>query len=157
MELYKTKKYITNLEGVKKKLEKYGVAIIPSLLNEDECEEMRNGMWDYLEKVTKDFDTPIDRNDNKTWNQLSKLWVKHSMLIQQWKIGHAQFIWNLRQNPKIVNVFSKLWNTKPEDLLVSFDGASFHMPPEITKKGWFSSSNTHAHFLLENYRLYCSS
>ena len=39
-----------------------------------------------------------------------------------------------KTKPKIVNVFSKIWNTKPEDLLVSFDGASFHMPPEITKK-----------------------
>jgi hypothetical protein len=137
MDLYKTRKYITNIDGVKKKLEKYGVAIIPSLLNENECEAMKKGMWDYLEQVTKDFETPINRNDNKTWSELSKLWVKHSMLIQQWKIGHAQFIWNLRQNPKIVNIFSKIWNTKPEDLLVSFDGASIHMPPEITKKGWF--------------------
>ena len=34
---------------------------------------------------------------------------------------------------------SHFWNVKPEDLLVSFDGASVHMPPEVTGSGWFSS------------------
>ena len=144
MNLYKGKKYNTNINGVKKKLEKYGVAIIPSILNEEECNNMIKGMWNYLEEITKNFDIPIDRNNNKTWKEISKLWMKHSMLIQQWGIGHAQFNWNLRQNKKIINIFSKIWDTKPENLLVSFDGSSFHMPPEITNRGWFRG-NTWLH------------
>jgi hypothetical protein len=144
MDLYKGKKYNTTIDGVKKKLEKYGVAIIPSILNENECNKMKEGMWNYLEQITKNFEIPINRNNDKTWGELSKLWVKHSMLIQQWKIGHSQFNWDLRQNKKIINVFSKIWNKKPEELLVSFDGASVHMPPEITKKGWFRG-NTWLH------------
>jgi len=59
------------------------------------------------------------------------------MLIQHWQIGHAKFLWDLRQNPKIVDIFAKLWNVSSEELLVSFDGFSFHMPPEITKRGYY--------------------
>jgi len=39
----------------------------------------------------------------------------------------------VRQNPKVVNVFQKLWNK--EEVLTSFDGASIHLPPEKTNKG----------------------
>ena len=70
------------------------------------------------------------------------MYPKHSMLIQHWSIGHAQFIWDVRTNLKVIEPFEKIWSTEnghpvlKEDLLVSFDGASFHFPPEITKFGW---------------------
>jgi hypothetical protein len=54
------------------------------------------------------------------------------MIIKYWNIGHCQMAWDLRQNPKIVDVFAKFYNVKPDELLVSFDSSSFHMPPEIT-------------------------
>jgi hypothetical protein len=38
-------------------------------------------------------------------------------------------MWDLRQDPRIVNVFAQIWNT-PE-LIVSMDGMSFMCPPEI--------------------------
>ena len=60
------------------------------------------------------------------------------MLLQHWKVGHSQFIWNLRQNPKIVNIFAKIWDCKQDELLTSFDGASFHLPSEITKREIFA-------------------
>jgi hypothetical protein len=59
------------------------------------------------------------------------------MLIQHWNIGHAQYVWDIRQNIKIIDVFSKIWNCKKDELLVSFDGVAYHMPPEITKRGWY--------------------
>jgi len=57
--------------------------------------------------------------------------------------------WNVRQNPKVVDVFAKIWNVKLEDLLVSFDGASIQLPPEITgfgfgdDKKWFHSDQNY--------------
>ena len=141
MELYEGSRYYTTPAELLKTLDQYGVAIIPNLLNEDECQAMKDGMWDYLETVSQDFTTPINRSIESSWSNISELWVKHSMLMQHWSIGHAQFIWELRQNPKVVDVFSKIWGKPAEDLLVSFDGASFHMPPEVTKKGWFRGKN----------------
>jgi hypothetical protein len=59
------------------------------------------------------------------------------MLIQHWSIGHAQHVWDLRQNPKIVDVFAKIWDCNREDLLTSFDASSFHFPPEDTNRGYY--------------------
>jgi hypothetical protein len=58
------------------------------------------------------------------------------MLLQHHGLGHAEYIWKLRQNLKIILIFSTLWNVPPMRLLVSFDGISVHLPPESTRKGW---------------------
>jgi hypothetical protein len=137
MTIYEYEKYIATKDDVKIILDTYGVAIIPNILNEEECEEMNNGMWDTLETLTELWDKPIKRDIPESWREMQKLYPKHSMLIQNWSIGHAQYLWNIRQNPKVVEIFAKIWNCKPEDLLVSFDAASYHMPPETTNLGWY--------------------
>jgi hypothetical protein len=135
---YECDRYLCdNVDNVKEKLDKYGVAILSGVLTKGECDSMKSGMWDYLEKVSEKFTKPIKRDEPDSWKELKQLWPKHSMLIQQWSIGHAQFIWDLRQNPNVLDVFAKLWSTTPDNLLTSFDGASFHMPPETTGSGWF--------------------
>ena len=141
MNLYEQDRFVTTIPNIRQKLQECGVAIIPNLLNEQECEDMKNGMWDYLEHISTNFQTPIRRNNPQSWKELKQLYPKHSMLIQQWGIGHAQFIWNLRQNPKILNAFSTIWDVPASELVVSFDGASFHMPPETTGAGWFKGKS----------------
>lgn len=137
MSQYEYEKYITTKEKLKETLSEFGVAIIPNVINEQEIENMKKGMWEYLEHITKKFPTPISRNQPESWKELYKLYPIHSMLLQHWGIGHAQFLWDLRQNEKILDIWSHLWNVKKENLLVSFDGASIHMPPETTGRGWF--------------------
>ncbi len=128
--------YVSSLSTVKKTLDKYGVAIIPNILTEKECEKMYSGAWDYLEHISQTWDIPMKRNDESTYREFYKLMPLHSMLLQHFGIGHSQFCWDVRQNPKVIEVFSTIWNTK--DLLTSFDGASIHFPPEITGKGWYT-------------------
>lgn len=140
---YEYRKYVTNQSDLLVTLDKYGVAIIPAVLDNDEIDKMRSGAWDYLEHITSNFELPISRDNSATWRELRKLYPKHSMLIQQWGIGHAQYVWDIRQNPKIVNIFANIWGTKPDDLLVSFDGASIHMPPEKTNCGWLRKAKYH--------------
>jgi len=133
---YEFEKYVTTKENVMETINKFGVAIIPNLLNNEECDEMAFGMWDTLETISQTWEIPINRNNPESWKNIKKLFPMHSMLIQHWSIGHAQFIWNLRQNPKCAEIFSRIWDCEPNDLLTSFDAASFHMPSEITKVGW---------------------
>lgn len=138
-------KYITSSSRLKETLNKYGVAIIPQVLDDKECADMLSGMWDYIEHITKEWTDPhkpVNRNDKSTWREFYKLLPLHSMLMQHFGVGHAQVSWNLRENPKIVNIFAELWNVKPEELLVSFDGMSFGMPPEGTNKGYFRSKKS---------------
>ncbi len=137
MDLYEGEKYHTTKENLRQTLEEYGVAIIPNVLDEQECNHMFNGIWDYFEHISQTWETPLDRNDESTFRGFYDLFPMHSMLIQYFSIGHNQASWNVRQNPKIVDIFSHFWNVYPEDLLVSFDALSFNIPPEITNKGWF--------------------
>ena len=135
------KNYSTTLENLKKDLKKNGVAVIHNILDNKEINEMRVGMWQTLEHISKKFKLPINRNDKESWKSYFELYPLHSMLLQHFGLGHAQFIWNIRQNPKIVSVFSKLWNCKNDELLTSYDGLSIHFPPEITKRGWYRSND----------------
>jgi hypothetical protein len=133
----------TTPEGAKQMLDEFGVAVIPSILSKQECIQMQTGMWDTLEHLTQAWEEPIHRDRPSSWRDMSKLYPKHSMLHQHHGIGHAPFIWNVRQHPACVNVFSHLWQCPPEDLLCSFDGASFHMPPEVTGRGSFRNAWLH--------------
>ena len=134
---YEFEKYVTTKENLKETLAKYGVAIIPSVLNAEECSNIVDGQWNFFEHITKDWAIPIDRNNEASWRGFYSLYPKHAMLIQNYGVGHAQVCWDARQNPKIVDVFSNLWDCPQEDLLVSFDGMSFNLPPETTKRGWY--------------------
>ena len=136
-------KYVCDINNINITLEKYGIAIIENVINDNEIQEMINGMWGFLENATKQLPIPIDRTKIETYKEFKNLYPIHSMLVQHWGIGHAQFIWNLRQNKNIINIFSKIWNISEDNLLVSFDGASFHMPQEITGYGEFKNEWYH--------------
>ena len=133
---YSTTKYLTTAKNLERKLAKYGVAIIPNVLGEQECKEMVDGFWDFFEHISQEWEVPLNRDVKESWSQFSKLYPMHSMLIQHWGIGHSQFIWDIRQNEKVVDIFAQFWKCPKEALQVSFDGASFSCPPEGTNRGW---------------------
>ena len=125
-----SEKYMCTLETLKETLNKYGVAILPSVLNEEDCQKMMDGMWDFLEnatkkleipmdpkKATKKLEIPMDRKNPSTWKQMVHLWPLHNMLIKQFGIGQCQMLWNVRQNPKVGQGFTKIWDAPMEDLL----------------------------------------
>jgi len=135
------KSYNTTLNNVKNYLEEYGVAVIPNILNNEELNSMRTGMWDYIEYKTYYLQTPIDRNNINTWDTWYSLKPYKDMLLKNINIGQSQFIWDIRQNLNVVNVFATIWNVKPTELFTSFDAISFHLPPEITNKGWYDNED----------------
>jgi len=53
MDTYEYEKYITNSDNLKETLQKYGVAIIPNVINDTECNNTVNGMWEYFEHITQ--------------------------------------------------------------------------------------------------------
>ena len=136
METYQELKYNSNIINLRDTINEFGVAVIPNVLDENECNELLDSMWNYFETITQSWNIPISRHNQDTWKEIYKLFPLHSMLIQYFNIGHAQFAWNARQNEKIIDIFAHFWNCNKEDLLVSFDGSSFHLPPEVTKRGW---------------------
>jgi len=128
---YVYEKYVSTLDTVKDTLEKYGLAIIPNILKDTEIKAMNSGIWDYLEHASSKMDVPIHRDKPKSWRTYEEYFAEKSMLLQKFGVGHAQHMWDLRQNPTIVKVFETIYSTS--DLAVSFDGTSFGLPPEKTK------------------------
>ena len=141
---YEFEKYVCTKETLKATIDLYGVAVIPSVLNEEECNNMVKGIWDFFEHISNSWEMPINRNNKESWSGFYKLFPLHSMLIQHWNVGHAQASWNVRQNIKIVEIFAHFWGCSVNDLLVSYDGLSFNLPPEVTKRGW-NRGNTWYH------------
>lgn len=128
--MWECERYECDINEAKSKLERYGVAIIKGVLDEKECESMKSGMWEFLNGVGDG----IREDDPETWVKLQSMYPKHGMLIQNFKVGHNKFVWDIRQNEKVVNIFKELY--KSEELLVSFDGVSISLEPEITNRGW---------------------
>ena len=133
--------YICDKYTIKSKLEEFGVAIIPKVLDSTEIKNMQQGMFKTFEHITSNFDIPFNKDDESTWKELFKLYPNHSMLYQHWQLGQSQFVWDIRQNKKIVDIFSKLWEVKNDELLTSYDGISFHVPHEVVKRGYFRNNN----------------
>lgn len=144
-------KYIAqNVEDIVPIVEKYGVAILENVLSPEECAATLAKTWDFFEELHP----VIKRDDPSTWRYIYDLKPLHGMLFQHWGIGHAQYIWDLRNNPKIIRIFQVIWDciikTKypgrqenTQDLKVSFDGASFGIPPEETNRGWHTKDWFH--------------
>lgn len=138
MELYQnSEKYYTDIDNILNKINEYGVAIIPNVLNTEECDNNFNKMCEYFNYITQNWDIPLNIKNPETYRQFWNLFPMHSMLIQHWNAGHSQYVWDIRQNEEIINIFAKIWDCKNDELLVSFDGISFHLPPETTNRGWF--------------------
>jgi len=104
------------------------VAIVPCVLDADECTQIINGMWKFLTEISTNWPTRIRKQKPESWKEYLNLHPLRMIMLQQYSIGQAQHLWNVRQNPKIVNIFSQFWNVAPEDLLASFDGCSFSIP-----------------------------
>lgn len=129
---YETARYLTTPLNLRNTLDEYGVAIIPNVLDEAECAQLQSEMWDFFEHLLPG----VSRTDSSSWKLLPSLLPLHSMLFQHYSIGHAQFAWTARQNAKILDIFVRLLGGKSRaELLVSFDGSSFHVPPETTGRG----------------------
>lgn len=117
-------------------LKKMGVAVLPSVLNEEECLQMNKGMWDTAEFLTSGLKNPIKRDDPNTYKSIFDLGLKHGGLIQHHQWAHAQYVWDVRQNPKVAGVYKELYG---DDLLVSYDGVNVSLGPIMSspRRGFF--------------------
>lgn len=132
--------YHCTLATVREMLAKFGVAVIPSLLDLEECTALYQQMWKDLSFISSAWARPINSDDPTTWN-IHNFSATRDLIIQHHKIAHIQSAWDARQNPKVVEAFAALWGTR--DLLTSFDGISINFPPEMNGKGWAKTHQWH--------------
>lgn len=120
------------LDPIFAQLDRDGYCVIPNVIDSAFCDELINDIWQWMGALQ----TGVKRDDPETWT--TKQWPSNIHgIIQHHGIGQATHAWKLRQDPRVVQVFADLWQTKPEDLLTSFDGTSVIRPPERRKgRGW---------------------
>jgi hypothetical protein len=121
-------------------LDKYGVCVIPNVLDEKTCIEYRDNIWKDLKYLHQDR---FDINDTSSWKNFYDMFPAHSFLIQHFGVAHLQSVWDIRQNKNIAKIFAQIHNVKVEDLRSSYDGISVGLPPEVTKRGWYKNSWLH--------------
>lgn len=131
-------------------LQKFGYAVVPDVLDQAECADLVDGLWAHTELVTRGR---VQRKVLKSWKNICSLYPMHGMLMQHWGYGQCQAVWDVRQNPKVVDVFARIWGT--HDLTVSFDGCSFGLAPEVTKVGWQDKAWLHLDQALARNGLEC--
>jgi len=134
-----------NQKEVRTKLETYGICIIPEVLDKTEIVDMICGTWNYFEHITEEDDIPVKMASPKTWSGIQSLEPTNGMMFNKFNAGHSQHMWNLRQHYKICTIWANLLNCDIVDLLVSFDGFSFLLPPEQTKDNWYNEKDEWYH------------
>jgi hypothetical protein len=142
---YDTRYEAHTQEEIQNKLNEYGICYVPDILTNEEKFNMISGTWDFFEHVTKNEDHPINRGNPESWTTFDIFNPGLGMMYHAWNIGHAQYLWDLRQNKKIIDVFKHLYNVSREELLVSFDGMAFLFPPEQTNANWHKEKDCHLH------------
>lgn len=105
-------------------LEELGVCVIPNVFSRVETEILYQRVWhEYIERAWPN----CKLDDRSNWEEAFPM---HNQIgIFAGPAGQTQVMWDLRQDPRIVHIFSQVWNTN--DLIVSMDGLSFMCPSEI--------------------------
>lgn len=108
-----------------------GYAVIKNAIPRERAVAYQAKAFEWL----KSFDTPLDIKNPDTW-------VKENLPIQSkintfhsYAVMHEKFIWDARQEPRVLDAFSKLWGT--DELLVSFDSLNVTFPnrKDVPRKG----------------------
>lgn len=107
-----------------KDLEELGYCVISQVISVEETEQLYQRVWhEYIEKAW-----PHCRlEDRSNWKETFPMHNNHGIFAGP--AGQTQVMWDLRQDPRIVEPFIQIWNTS--DLIVSMDGISIMCPPEI--------------------------
>ena len=104
-----------------------GYTIIPNVLNNDEIIE-------YIHE----FNEWMDSFENS--DELHNI-IHHHGIFKYFDVGHQRFAWLIRTNPKVQNIFKRIWKTN--ELVTSFDGCCYY-PKDYNRENeyWIHSDQS---------------
>ena len=70
----------------------------------------------------------FDRNDPATIHEKHLPIINNKGMVLQYAVTHEDFVWKVRCEPGVLEVFETVYNDK--DLIVSFDAIGFGFPTE---------------------------
>lgn len=99
-----------------------GVAVVKGAVPKERADEYASRMHGWLE----DFKLGYDRNDLSTVSVDTLPAINEKGMCFGYGITHEQFVWDVRQEPGVIEAFEKVYEEK--DLVVSFDSVGFGFP-----------------------------
>lgn len=152
-------KYVCNdLNNIRAHIDTYGVAVVLNVINKEKCETLYNDTWTVIENMSSEFSNepmekitgtghvmkrepclPIKRDDATTWAGLGELGPSTRTIHQTGTCGLIKPCWEVRSDPNVMEVFSKLHNVEKDQLVTSTDAFGFFLP-NYNKKGYHGNA-----------------
>lgn len=101
---------------------KYGVAVIKSVISKERAEYYRDKQINWLQS----FGLGFDPKDESTWTADHLPVSFKGGMYMAYASSHEKFAWEARMEPGVIDIFEKLWKTN--ELLCSFDGFNITLP-----------------------------
>ncbi|KAL7418492.1 hypothetical protein Q5752_006950 [Cryptotrichosporon argae] len=99
-----------------------GFVVIPSVLAREVAEAYADRAYQWVE----DFGLGYKRHDKNTHNAEHLHYFLRGGLTNRYGVAHEQFVWDVKQEPAVVGVFERIWDTN--ELIVAFDGINISIP-----------------------------
>lgn len=139
---------------IKEVLNDHGYVIIPDVLTPQESEMFRNQIWQGITDITCGN---FRISDKTTWSAYQNIAPLNEALLQRY-VGHLQPVWDIRQHETVCKTFGTVWDTNPEDLLVSFDRVNLSLstspPAQCQCQSQFQDSTPRMHCIQGMLYLY---
>lgn len=123
---------LANLDNLNETLEQYGVAVLPDVFAEDECDSYRQKIFDYIEQKHQ-----IKRPDDYE----VKLKSLRGGILHFYGLGLIEPVLDIKTDERVVEAFRRIWRQADEEneieLTTSLDGINIAPPPEKTKEKTF--------------------
>jgi len=121
-------------------LQENGYVVIKDCLGPEQREKAVEMAKDWFTRISKKHNCskPFDFEDIDSWDSIPCR--RTTGIIGSVGAGQTDFCWYIRTQPKVKEVFSKIWNN--DDLCVSFDGFNIFRPWQLEgKQDWKTSTN----------------
>lgn len=125
---------LTDLDSLAGTLEKYGVAVLPNLFTDEECEKVKKSV----------FDEMASKHGVHTPDDFYKVEPIEAGILQKFGLSLLKEVLDLKTDERVVEAFRRVWPEANGELTTSFDGICIQPPPEqITDKPFFKENLFH--------------
>eukprot|EP00730_Choanoeca_flexa_P008762 TRINITY_DN12533_c0_g2_i2.p1 TRINITY_DN12533_c0_g2~~TRINITY_DN12533_c0_g2_i2.p1 ORF type:complete len:379 (+),score=65.46 TRINITY_DN12533_c0_g2_i2:75-1211(+) len=134
-------------ERIKSHLNDDGYVVVTDLYSAAECQSMINEFESLARKLRPEW---IDDDD--------RLQFKHQDFLCSFKGGmghigpvhHQQYVWDIRQDERIVGAFAAVYNVEPTELYVSMDSLCIREPNTVAAddaamREWYHTDQTYSY------------